>query len=158
MDAIILDLGQDLRGDATLPGFEGKVELLSFAHGIAQPITGDPRSRERASGRALHQEMTVTKYLDRASPLLNLSCCEARVFPQADIVLVRSDGGSVVELMRYTLKNVIISVVSVGGGGGGMPVESLALNYEQIIWKYTPQADGGGAVRAGWNLATDSAP
>ena len=54
------------------------------------------------------------------------------------------------------MSNVIVSSVSVGGGGGGEPTESLTFNYGKIQWTYTQQkrADGspGGKVPAGWDL------
>jgi type VI secretion system secreted protein Hcp len=156
MDSIILDMGPDVRGESTKQGFEGKMELLSFSHGVAMQITGDISSSERTSGRPNHQDMTVTKYLDSASPVLNQSCCEGRTFPQVGIIIGRDDHGSVVELMRYTMKNVLISSISIGGGGGDRPVEALTLNYNQISWSYSSQKSKGGA-EGKWNLSTNSA-
>ena len=159
MDALILDMGPDVRGECTLPGFGGKIELLSFSHGVAMQITGDISQAERTSGRPNHQDMTVTKYLDAASPVLNQACCEGKTFPKAEIIIGRNDGGQVIELMRYTMKNVVISSVSVGGGGGSKPVETLTLNYNQISWKFTPQQTGAGEARTvdgRWDLTRHS--
>lgn len=159
MDVIILDMGSDVKGESNLSSFEGKMELLSFSHGVAMQITGDISNSERTSGKPSHQDMTVTKYLDRASPVLNRSCCEGKTFPQVDIIIGRTDSGRLEELIRYTLKNVIISSVSVGGGGGDRPVETLTLNYDQITWQYSRQnKDEKGVVqpvKAGWNLHTN---
>jgi type VI secretion system secreted protein Hcp len=159
VDAIILDMGPDVKGESNLSGFKDKMELLSFSHGVAMQITGDISNSERTSGKPNHQDMTVTKYLDNASPVLNRSCCEGKTFPQADIIVGRNESGSIVELLRYTLKNVLISSVSVGGGGGDRPVETLTLNYGQITWQYSRQKRGeeGGVkpVKAGWNLQTN---
>src|SRR5690242_16796088 len=127
-DALILDMGTDVKGECSLRGYEGKMELRSFSHGVATQITGDISRSERASGKPNHPDMTVTKYLDAASPVLNQACCEGRHFPQADIVIGRNDGGGVVELMRYAMSNVIISSISIGGGGGDKPVETVTLN------------------------------
>ena len=159
MDALILDMGPDVRGECTLPGFGGKIELLSFSHGVAMQITGDISQAERTSGRPNHQDMTATKYLDAASPVLNQACCEGKSFPQADIIIGRNEGGQVIELMRYTMKNVVISSVSVGGGGGSKPVETLTLNYNQISWKFTSQQTGTDETRTvdgRWDLTKHS--
>jgi len=40
-------------------------------------------------------------------------------------------------LLRYILKNVLISSASVSGGGGDMPVETLTLSYNSISWDYS---------------------
>jgi type VI secretion system secreted protein Hcp len=158
MDAIILDMGPDVRGESTREGFAGKMDLLSFSHGVAMQITGDAGGPERASGRPLHQDMAVTKYLDLASPVLNQRCCEGKVFPQVEIIVGHADAGPFTEVMRYTLKNVLVSSISIGGGGGDRPVESLTLNYTEIRWKYNPQKpDGGGSTEGSWNLTTNRA-
>ena len=156
MDTIIMDMGGDVKGESTRKGFEGKIELLSFSHGVAMQVTGDIGTRERTSGRPNHQDMTVTKYLDSASPVLNLRCCEGKSFPQVDIIIGRDDHGSVAELMRYTLKNVLISSVSIGGGGGDMPIEALTLNYTQITWDYKAPRPGV-AAKGSWDLSTNRA-
>ena len=92
-------------------------------------------------------------------PRLNLLVATAVIILVAElfaneIILGSDDRGTFTELMRYTLKNVIISSISVGGGGGARPVENLTLNYTQIKWKYAPQKQGGGA-EGGWNLSTN---
>jgi len=57
------------------------------------------------------------------------------------------------------MKNVLISSVSVGGGGGDKPVETVTLNYNAIAWKFTSQKDSigqKGVVNGSWNLATNT--
>ena len=160
MDVIILDLGAEPKGESMLTGFTDKIELLSFSHGVAMQITGDISNSERTSGKPNHQDMTVTKYLDAASPVLNQNCCEGKAFPKVDIIIGRNDSGAVVELMRYTMKNALISSISVGGGGGDKPVETLTLNYNHIAWKFTsqkPEVGTEGAVPGMWNLSTNKA-
>jgi type VI secretion system secreted protein Hcp len=156
MDVIILDMGPDVKGEATMRGFEDKIELHSFSHGVAMQITGDISDPQRTSGRPNHQDMTVTKYLDKSSPFLNKSCCQGQTFPQVEIIIGRNDSGSVNELVRYTMKNVLISSISVGGGAGDKPVETLTLNYNQISWSYRlPKSEDD--VEGRWNLSTNSA-
>jgi type VI secretion system secreted protein Hcp len=155
MDVIILDMGDAPKGESTLKGYEGKMELLSFSHGVAMQVTGDMSNTERTSGKPNHQDMTVTKYLDQASPVLTQSCCEGKGFKKVDIIIGRNDSGAVIELMRYTLANVLISSISVGGGGGDKPVETVTLNYNKIGWTYTSQhkeVGKNGVVDGKWDL------
>ena len=159
MDVIIMDMGSEVQGESSLKDYERKMELLSFSHGVAMQITGDLSNTERTSGKPNHQDMTVTKYLDAASPVLNQACCEGKTFPQVDIVIGRNADGKVSELMKYTMKNVLISSMSVGGGGGDKPVETVTLNYNAIAWKFTSQKDSigqNGVVNGSWNLATNT--
>ena len=160
MDVIIMDMGSDVKGESNLTDYKEKIELLSFSHGVAMQITGDISNSERTSGKPNHQDMTVTKYLDAASPILNQSCCEGTPYPKVDIIIGRNDSGAVVELMRYTMKNALISSVSIGGGGGDKPVETLTFNYNQITWNFSaqkPEVGIEGKVDGKWNLSTNKA-
>jgi type VI secretion system secreted protein Hcp len=160
MDVIILDMGDAPKGESNLNGFKDKIELLSFSHGVAMQITGDISNSERTSGKPNHQDFTVTKYLDQSSPVLNQSCCEGKAYAKVDVIIGRNDKGAVIELMRYTFKNALISSVSVGGGGGDKPVETLTFNYNQIAWNYTSQKEEGGKegnIPGLWNLSTNKA-
>jgi type VI secretion system secreted protein Hcp len=159
MDVLIMDMGPDVRGESSLEGYAGKLELLSFSHGVAMQITGDISNSERTSGRPNHTDMTVTKYLDAASPVLNQACCEGKAFPEVNIIIGRNDGGRAVELMRYVLKGVLISSISVGGGGGDRPVETLTLNYNQITWRFTaqkPEVDSPKVTEGKWDLESNN--
>jgi type VI secretion system secreted protein Hcp len=154
-----MDMGKDVAGESTLTDYAGKMELLSFSHGVAMQITGDLSNTERTSGKPNHQDMTVTKYLDKASPLLAQGCCQGTGYKQVDIIIGRNDSGKVIEMMRYTMKNVLISSISVGGGGGDKPVETVTLNYNDIAWKFTSQhgeVGKDGVVNGTWNLAKNA--
>ena len=124
MDKLIMDMGNDIKGESSTPGFENKIELLSFRHGDAM------------GGRDF-KDMTVTKYLDTVTPVLHRAAMEAKVFPRVDIIIGRSDAGRVSVLLRYIMKNVVISSVSVEGGSGDVPVETVRLKYDSISWDYS---------------------
>jgi type VI secretion system secreted protein Hcp len=160
MDILIMDMGADVRGESSREGFRDKLELLSFSHGVAMQVTGDIGGADRTVGRPIHQDIAVTRNLDAASPVLNQACCEGKVFPKVEIIAGQNDGGKVVELMRYTLKGVLISSISVGGGGGVKPMETLTLNYNHITWKFTSrESESGsqGVVEGKWDLANNRA-
>lgn len=58
----------------------------------------------------------------------------------------------------YTLDNVVLSNVSVSGGAGGKPVETLSLNFTKIKWELTAQKDDGtkeGTAASTWDLAAN---
>ena len=95
MNLLIMDMGDDVRGESTLPGFGGKIEGLSFSHGVAMQMTGDISSPERTSGKPNHMDLTVTKYLDATTPVLNQACCQAKVFPKIDVIIGRNNDGKI---------------------------------------------------------------
>lgn len=159
MDVILLDL-PDVEGTSQLAGYEKKIELLSYSHGVAAQVTGDVSNTERTSGRPMHQDFNVSKYIDRTTPTLNQNCCEGKAFATATITVGRNDAGVVIPLIVYTLTNVVISSVSVGGGGGDKPVENLSLNYASITWDFSTQKEEGGkegTIQGKWDLSTNQA-
>ncbi len=106
--------------------------------------------------RADFQDLSVVKELDSSSPLLNKACWGGTHIDKVVMQLNRAAGDQKQKYMEYTLEDVIISSVSVGGGGGVVPSESVTFNYGKLQTVYTKQArkGGGGAgeVPAGWNL------
>jgi type VI secretion system secreted protein Hcp len=158
MDVLLMKLDPAIDGTSTLAGYEKQLELLSFSHGVAMQITGDLSNTERTSGKPNHQDFTVTKYLDQSSPKLNEGCCKGDNFKSALITIARNDKGTVLPLITYKLENVVLSSISIGGGGGDKPVETVTMNYNKITWDFhTQKAEGSeaGHVQTLWDLATN---
>lgn len=161
MDAIVLDLGDTIKGDSTLEGFTDKIEVMSYSHNVAMQVTNDVSNKERTSGRPHVGEFTITKFLDGATPTLNEYCCGGKAIPTATITVGRNagdDSGKTLPLIVYTLSNVVISNVSVSGGAGGKPVETLSLNFTKIKWELTSQKDDGskeGTAATTWDAAAN---
>ena len=154
MDVLLMKFEPEIPGTSTLNGHSRQIELLSFSHGVAMHITGDISNHERTSGKPNHQDFTITKYLDQSSPKINEACCKGDVFKTAEVLVARNDNGVVLPLIRYTLKNVVLSSVSIGGGGSDKPVETVTMNYNHITWDvFAQKADGEmGHVDASWDL------
>ena len=156
MDVLLMKFDPGIPGTSTMKGAEAQIELLSFSHGVAMQITGDVSNTERTSGKPNHQDFTVTKYLDQSSPKLNEACCKGDNFKSVEVVVGRNDKGAVIPLIKYTLKNVVLSSISIGGGGGDKPVETVTMNYNHITWDFhTQKAEGAeqGHVDTKWDLA-----
>ncbi len=161
MDAILLDLGDTIKGDSQLEGFKDKIEVMSYSHAVAMQVTNDVSNKERTSGRPHIGEFTLTKFLDGATPTLNEYCCGGKNIPTATITVGRNSGvddGKIMALIVYTLSNVVISNISISGGTGGKPVETISLNFTKIKWELTSQKDDGskeGTAASTWDLATN---
>jgi type VI secretion system secreted protein Hcp len=157
-DLIILNIAS-IPGQSQQTNFVGQIECLSYSHGVSIQVTGDTTNSERTSGRPNHQDFHLTKYVDKATPLLNQNCCMGQNLGAVTITVGRNDSGAFLPLLVYTLQNTVISSVSVGGGGGDKPVETLSLNYSAIQWQYTVQKEAGqqeGQVPGAWNVATNT--
>ena len=147
-------------GESTDNAHKDEIEVLAYNHGVSMSLEATPSSAGGGtSGRCNHSDFSITKSLDKASPLLAQRCCSGEHIDEIAITLNRASGdtGGKVPYMVYTMKNVVISSVSVGGGdGAGVPTETVAFNYGSIKWEYAKQArKGGGAAgkTAGtWNV------
>ncbi len=140
MDVLILDCGDSIKGECSLTNYVGKIELLSCSLGVAQQITGDPSNAKRTSGKPHHQDFTVTKYPDLASCHLINNCNAAKTIPTVTITVGQNDNGNVTPTWVYVLTNAFISSISVGGGVGGKPLETVTFHYTAISWTCKQQA------------------
>lgn len=147
----------DIKGESTDKDHKDWIEILSFNWGVSQMASGTASSSGGGSTqRADFQDLSIVKELDSASPLLNKACWGGTHIAEVVLEFNRAAGDKRQKYMEYKLENVIISSVSIGGGGGGIPTESVTFNYGKITTTYTKQArkGGGGAgeIPAGWNL------
>lgn len=157
MDTLILDIPK-INGESLLDGYKDKIEILSFSHGIAMQITGDVSNTERTSGKPNHQDFTFTKYMDASTPHLNDACNKATGLGSVKFFILRNDGTDMLILMEYEMSNAIISSVSIGGGGGDKPVETLTINYTALKQTYHSQKEEvgkKGKIETSWDLTTN---
>jgi type VI secretion system secreted protein Hcp len=146
-------------GESKTKDHIAEIELMSFSHNVAMPMTGDPSNTKRTSGTAHVSEVVISKLLDVSSPTLNQRCCEGKDIGEVTITVYQNDQGAVIPLLTYTLTNTLISSVSISGGTGGVPAETVALNFTKLKWDYKAQKSEGaqeGTASALWDLAANS--
>ncbi|MES2282970.1 MAG: type VI secretion system tube protein Hcp [Pseudomonadota bacterium] len=156
MDVILLEL-PGIAGECPLPGYAGRIECLSYSHAVAMQMSGDATSKARTSGKPNVQDFTISKYMDESSPVLNQYCCEGRMIGDGTLTVGRNESGTVMPLIVYTLKDVMISSVSAASSGGDKPSETITLNFTAIQWDYTAQktdSTQGRAAVGKWNMKT----
>ncbi|NNB90242.1 Hcp family type VI secretion system effector [Corallococcus exiguus] len=151
-----------LAGQSTTEEGKEQIELLSYSHGVSMPLSaGAPSNTSRKHGRCSHQDFTITKYVDTTSPSLNHYCSGGNNLKKAIITIFQAseeDSKSApVAFFTYELDNVLISSVSVGAGGGDLPIETISLNYTAIKWAYKKQKQdspgtASGDVSSSWDL------
>ncbi|ECC1661576.1 Hcp1 family type VI secretion system effector [Salmonella enterica subsp. salamae] len=155
MDAIFLKL-DNIKGESQAEGFEDQIEIMSYSHNVAMQVSNDVSLAERTSGRAHVGEMSLTKFVDLATPVLNEYCCSGRIIRKAVLTLCRNDDGKMRSFIVYNLSNVLISHLSVSGGTGGKPVETMSLNFTKIEWQITAGQSEGAQQESRssvWDLA-----
>jgi type VI secretion system secreted protein Hcp len=148
---------EGIDGESSDDAHSDWIEVLSYSHGVSQQASATASSSGGGTvQRADFQDLSIVKELDKASPKLSLKCAAGEHIPTIKLELCRSGGDKLI-YMEYELSEVIVSSISVGGGGGGVPTESVTFNYSKIKWNYIQQkrADGagGGNIPASWSLA-----
>lgn len=143
-------------GESTDEKHKNWIEVLSYSHGISQTGAGARSTGGAATaGKCSHQDFSIVKALDKASPTLNLFCSNGTHIDKITLELCRATGDKQ-PYMVYKFVDTVVSSVSVGGGGEGIPTESVTLNYGAIYWTYveTDHQTGKkkGEIKKFWNL------
>ena len=144
MDILLMKV-KDVPGQTQLDGYKDHMELMSYGHGISQAVTANVSNTDRTSGRPTHQDFKVVKDVDKATPSLIQGCNEGKVYGEVTIVVGRNDSGKVLKIFTYKLEDCVISSMSVVGGGGAKPTETIKFNYARIEWTYGAQKEEGSA-------------
>lgn len=100
----------------------------------------------------------IVKGLDKATPALNLACCQGKHIPKVAIEICRATGTKV-KYMEYKMEDVIISGVTISGNSGGgdaLPTETVTFNYGKLSWNYIETdhqtGDVKGSIEKFWSL------
>jgi type VI secretion system secreted protein Hcp len=145
----------DIPGESKDGKHDGWIELLSFRHGAAQPISRTASSAGGATAeRANFSPVTISKLVDRASPKLWEACFTGKHIKEITIELCRA-GGDKQKYLVIKMEQVLLANFD-QGGGDDFPVETVSFSPGKITMDYIQQsrADGtpAGSVAAGWDL------
>jgi len=148
----------DIEGESQDNTHFGEIDVLSWKWGMAQSGTMHSGSGGGA-GKVSINDITITKNIDKSTPVLMKSCSDGTQFPEAKLT-VRKAGTTPLEYLIITMKNAIITSLSTGGSGGeDVIIELTTLNFSEVSVEYQTQAaDGspdGGVITYGWNIAAN---
>lgn len=145
----------DIKGESGDNDFKGQIDVLSWSWGATQSGSSHIGGGS-GSGKVAVNDLTFTKYVDRASPVLLGMCCAGTYIKNGVLTIRKAGGKDKVKYVVVTLTNSIVSSVSHGGDGGGDRLtETVTLNFGQVKYEYTPQKTDGTAdavVTTGWNI------
>jgi type VI secretion system secreted protein Hcp len=147
-----------IEGDSTDSKHVKWIEISSFQTGITQLGGGSSSAQgSHGYGKCDHQDFSMMKTLDSASPVIAEYACTGKHIDSIEIELCRPTGDKTC-FMKYTLEDAFITSVQTAGGAGGLPTETIAFRYDVIKYEYTPTDDmgvAGSAVKAGWSTNTN---
>ena len=135
--------GQEIQGDVTQAGRENSIECLSLSDvGFTNvdPATGAARGR-------VHRPLTITKPIDRASPLLQLAWSRVSNVDSAELRFYRPNpqNGSIQHYYTILLEGGYVASVSTHSPDVLDPAtanrpatEEVTFVFQTITWTYGP--------------------
>lgn len=157
---IYLKLG-DLKGESEVPGHENQIEVLTWNWVLHQEGSIQQGSGGGA-GKVSVKDLSLTKYIDTASPTLLQSTCTGKHFDEAKLTMRKATGADPLDYYVITMKHVIVTGVDIGHSAGGVRMtEEISLSFAEFEVSYQPQDDKGkkkgGAISAKFNIAKNKA-
>lgn len=150
-------------GDSTDAAHQKWIEVESYAHAVSQAPGGSLSGQGALTGgKADHQDFSITKRLDSASPILFLKCCSGEAIPEVTLEICRATGAKTT-FMKYVFKPCIVASICPSGSGKGedpLPMEQVSFRYGEIDLSYTPttaKGETGAAVESKWSTMEDIA-
>jgi len=120
-----------------------EIDVLSWSWGMSQSGTTHLGSGA-GSGKVNVQDLSITKYVDKASADLMKFCCNGDHIESGKITVRKASGAKPIDYLTIELKEIIVAAVTTGGiGSDDRMTENVTLNFGHFKLKYTQQNDDG---------------
>jgi type VI secretion system secreted protein Hcp len=137
-------------------GKKGGIDVLAWSWGMSQSGTTHLGSGG-GSGKVSIQDLSFTKYVDKASANLMKFCCNGQTVATAQLTVRKAGGAKPLPYIVIDMETVMITSVSSGGSGGeDRLTENVTLNFSKVKFTYAQQDAKGGLaaqVPMGWDIA-----
>jgi type VI secretion system secreted protein Hcp len=148
-----------VKGESKDSKHKDEIEIQSFGFGASQTGTFSSGGGGGA-GKVNIQDLSLTHYMDTASPSLFQAISQGTHFGKAILTVRKAGGKDALEYFKITLEDVIItSLQDSVHSGDERPMESFSLNFRKITYDYTTQTEKGGAGSSNpvtWDVAANS--
>jgi type VI secretion system secreted protein Hcp len=136
---MFLDAGA-IKGESVDDTHKDQIDVLAWSWGLTNTTT------LVSPGKAISQDLKITKWVDKSSPLLMDLCAQGKPIPVC-ILVVRKAGIRAVEYIKITMQEVHVTSVATGGSGGeDRLTENITLQFASVVFEYTPQKPDGSAL------------
>ncbi len=147
---------EGVEGESSDDSKKGAIDVLAFSWGMSQAGTLHV-STGGGAGKVNVQDLSVTKWVDKASTDLMLHCCNGEHYSSAILTVRKAGGDNPLEYLVITMEDVMVTAVSTGGSGGeDRFTENLTLNFARFKVQYSTQESSGGEgekPEVGWDIA-----
>lgn len=155
---MFLNIEGEIKGESQDKKHKDEIDILAWSWGMSQSGSFHTGGGGGA-GKANFQDISVTKWIDKSSPILMQYCSNGDHFDSA-LLTVRKAGKVPLEYLKIEMKKVLITSVSTGGSGGEDKLtENVSLNFREFKVMYTEQTPAGGEgakPEFAWNIAENA--
>jgi type VI secretion system secreted protein Hcp len=138
--------GESIVGKGTKATHENEIDVISWSWGITQTGSAHIGSGGGAGSADVH-DLTVVKYVDKASPLLASACFNGSHLKKATLTCIKVAGGdpgkpkTTIDFVKVTMTGtVMISSFSPGGSGSDDRfTETVTIHFSDVEYDYTGQ-------------------
>jgi type VI protein secretion system component Hcp len=146
------ELASDLKNYATASQL---FEVEDYSFDIEQVLNIGSQSTGAGAGKITFNAFSITRKIDRSSPILFDMACSGTAFKQVSLALRKSAGGmqSGVIFLRFDFKLAAVKTIS-WSHDDESPKETTTFEYGGMLIRYCQQkADGSlnTAIPGGWN-------
>lgn len=145
-------------GEAQDQTHKDEMDILAWSWGMSQSGTTHMGSGGGA-GKVNVQDLSVTKYVDNASPTLMKFCCKGKHIDTGKLT-VRKAGDTPLEYITIEFQELLVAAISTGGSGGeDRLTENLTLNFREFHLTYKQQTKEGGdgaSPDVKWDIALNA--
>jgi type VI secretion system secreted protein Hcp len=144
----------EIQGESNDDKHKGEIDVLSWSWAVKTPVS--TRIDGGATvGKPVFSDLTIRKYVDKATPNLFFYSVMGRDNPTVTLTL-RQVGERPVEFFKIKLYNCLVTSVANGGTSeDNRPLEDITLNYSKIEMTYVPVGPDGlpdAAIMRGFDL------
>ncbi|PZN33960.1 MAG: type VI secretion system tube protein Hcp [Proteobacteria bacterium] len=147
-----------VKGESIDKVHKDKIDILAWSWGLSNTGTFHHGSGGGA-GKANFQDISITKFIDAATPNIMLYCANGKHFDKAKII-VRKAGETPLEYLTIEMEKVLVTSYATGGSNGEERLtENISLNFAKVKVEYVQQTEKGGKGTPqafGWDIAANA--
>ena len=144
-------------GESTDDKHKGEIDVESWSWGETNSGSSG-HGGGGGAGKVTPQDLTVTKRVDKSSPVLFIACATGQHFKDA-LITARKAGGQQQEYLKIKIEDVLVSSYQTSAStGGGLVYETVSFNFAKLEIAYKEQKpDGtlGGEAKQKYDFAAN---
>jgi type VI secretion system secreted protein Hcp len=147
-ETIFLKL-QGIPGEAAAPGHKDDIVVSSYSQAMSNTPGGATSSGGSSAGKVTCGAITITKSLDKSSPLLIGAVTQGQRIATGEITF-QSAGATAASVVRYkvTLQDIVVGLIEQTDQVPAAVMDRVTLSAARYSFTYTPTLPSGAAAGA----------